>query len=139
MTDFLDFSQFKHGREPEYFYRVWELVTTFGKDEGKNEPFSHTEEFKGDDLLKCKEQAEKYYLERLEGLEQGKYFLPFASPQNFQFGKNAAFSITVALVEFYSEDDQYEHITFGDEESVMAESREIEAEVIANQLKKRHK
>ena len=38
------------GYVPEYFYRVYEFVTTFGADEGKHEPFSHEEDFKGDDL-----------------------------------------------------------------------------------------
>ena len=122
---------YEEDREPEYFYRVAEFVTTFGKDEGKNEPFSHSEDFKGADLLKCKEQAEKYYWERLEGLEKGKYFLQFEAPENFEFGKNAAFSITVALVEFYSEDEQYEHFTFGEDEETTGLSRKLESVVIA--------
>ena len=117
--------------EPEYFYRVSEFVTTFGMDEGKNEPFSHFEDFKGNDLHECKAKAEKYYWERLEGLEQGKYFLPFEAPEQFEFGKNAAFSITVALVEFYYKDEYYEHVTIGEDDDTTTESRIIEAVVLS--------
>ena len=116
--------------EPDYFYRVWEFVTTFGEDEGKNEPFSHEQDFKGKDLLKCKAEAEKYYWERLEGLEQGKYFLAFEAPQNFEFGENAAFSITLSLIEFYTDDNCYTHQLIGEDDETTAESREIETEVL---------
>jgi hypothetical protein len=117
--------------EPEYFYRVSEFVTTYGMDEGKNEPFSHFEDFKGNDLHECKAKAEKYYRERLEGLEQGKYFLPFAAPKNFVFGKNAAFSITLALVEYYTDNNFFEHPLIGEDDETTAESREIEAAVLS--------
>ena len=116
--------------EPDYFYRVTEFVTTFGMDEGKNEPFSHLEDFKGNDLHECKARAEKYYLERLEGLEQGKYFLPFEAPKNFKFGKNAAFSITLSLVEYYHDSNYFEHPLIGEDDNTTAESREIETGII---------
>jgi len=115
---------------PDYFYRVSEHVTTFGKDEGKNEGLSHEQDFKGKDLLKCKAEAEKYYWERLEGLEQGSYFSPFAAPQDFEFGKNAAFSITLSLIEFYTDDNYIMHQLIGEDWKTTAESREIEAEVL---------
>lgn len=117
--------------EPEYFYKVREHVTTFEKDEGKNKPFSTEKDFKGSDLKKCKTEAEQYYFERLEGLENGKYFLPYAAPENFEFGKNAAFSITLALVEYYSSNDYYEHILIGEDEETTAESEEIEAAILS--------
>lgn len=116
--------------EPEYFYRVSEFVTTFGMDEGKNEPFSHFEDFNGNNLLECKVKAEKHYWERLEGLEQGKYYLPFAAPQNFEFGKNAAFSITLSLVEYYTDDEYFEYPLIGEDDETTAESIEIEADVL---------
>lgn len=116
--------------EPDYFYRVSELVTTFKADPGKNEAFDHTEEFKGNDLLKCKTEAEKYYWERFEGLEDGRYFLPFAAPKDFEIGKNSAFSITLSLVEYYNEDYQYEHILIGEDEKTVSEGNEIEMLVL---------
>ncbi|MFN8268563.1 MAG: hypothetical protein U0T31_11205 [Chitinophagales bacterium] len=116
--------------EPDYFYRVSEFVTTFGMDEGKNEPFSHFEDFKGNDLHDCKAKAEKHYWERLEGLEQGKYFLPFEAPETFEFGKNAAFSITLSLVEYYTDDEYFEHPLIGEDDQTTAESKEIEAAVL---------
>ncbi|MFC2125551.1 hypothetical protein ACFLU5_12135 [Bacteroidota bacterium] len=116
----------------EYFYRVHESVTTFGADPGKNEPISHTEEFKGDDLRKCREDAYKYYYERLLGLEEkGEYFLPFAAYKDFEKGKNAAYSIELSLVEYYPKaGEELEHpLLGGDEEEELAHSRDVEAEV----------
>lgn len=116
--------------EPEYFYRVSEFVTTFEMDEGKNKPFNHEEDFKGNDLLNCKAEAENYYWKRLNGLEQSKYFLPFAAPHNFEFGKSAAFSITLSLVEFYTDDNYFEHPLNGEDDETIAESKEIERAVL---------
>ena len=117
--------------EPDYFYRVSEFVTTFGMDEGKNAPFSHFEDFKGNGLHECKAKAGKYYWERLEGLEQGKYFLPFEAPENFEFGKKAAFSITLSLVEYYNDNEYFEHPLIGEDDDTTAESREIEATILS--------
>ena len=117
--------------EPDYFYLVREFVTSFQMDEGKNEPFSHEQKFEGKDLLKCKTEAEKYYWERLDGFKKGgKYFLPFAAPQNFEFGKNAAFSITLSLVEYYTDDKYFEYPLIGEDEETTAESIEIETAVL---------
>jgi hypothetical protein len=116
--------------EPDYFYLVKEYVTTFGKDEGKNEPFSHERIFDGKDLIKCKTAAEKYYYEKLAGLEQTKYFLEFESPSNFVSGKNAAFNITLYLIEYYTKEYFLEHALIGEDDQTMAESREIEILVL---------
>ncbi|MGM1056492.1 MAG: hypothetical protein ACQEWG_11455 [Bacteroidota bacterium] len=116
--------------EPKYFYRVSESVTTFKMDEGKNESFSHHEDFKGNDLPQCKVKAEKYYWERYEGLNHNSYFLPFHSPENFVFGKHAACSLILSFVEFYTDDNFFEHELLGEDEETMAESREIEAEIL---------
>lgn len=117
--------------EPDYFYRVTEFVTTFGADPGKNEPFiTDGEDFKGNDLLKCKNDAEKYYWERLQGFENTKYFLPFAAPENFERGKNAAFSITLSLVEFYNEEEQYEYPLLGEDEETTSEGQELEMAIL---------
>lgn len=128
MTEFINRNLEK--TEPDYFYRVSEFVTTFGKDEGKNEPFSHEQDFKGNDLLKCKTDAEKYYWERLEGLENGKYFLPFAAPKDFVFGETSAFSITLSLIEYYNDDNFIEHPLIGEDEETTAESKEIETAIL---------
>lgn len=116
--------------EPDYFYLVREFVTTFQMDENKNEPFTHEQKFDGKDLLKCKTEAEKYYWERRYGLENSKYFLEFAVPENFEFGKNAAFSITLSLVEYYTDDEYYEHTIIGEDDETIAESSRIETAVL---------
>jgi len=118
--------------EPVYFYLVREWVSTFEKDEGKNECFIHEEKFKGNNLLKCKQEAENYYYHRLQGLERegATYFLPFAGPKDFIEGKNAAFSIHLHLVEYYNEDNLVEHILIGEDDQTNAEGRFIEAAVL---------
>lgn len=116
--------------KPDYFYLVEEFVTTFKMDEGKNDPFSHDQKFDGKNLLKCKTDAEKYYRQRLKGLEGGSYFLDFASPQDFKLGKNAAFSIVLSLVEYYHEDNFIMHPLLGEDEESIAESIEIEEAVL---------
>ena len=83
---------------PEYFYRVTQFATTFSADEGKNEPFSHEQEFKGPNLLHCRNNAADFHNDRMEAFLNSKYFLPYASPENFELGKHAAFSIDLYLV-----------------------------------------
>lgn len=118
------------GYEPEYFYRVYEFVTTFGADEGKHESFSHVEDFKGYDLLACRNSAYEYYQQRLNGLNNGSYHLPFASPQEFQLGKHAAASIILSFVEIDSDGEEIEWSLAGDEENAIHESRELELAVL---------
>jgi hypothetical protein len=120
-------------REPEYFYAVVELVTTFGLDKGKNEPFSHRTEFKGNDLLKCKSDAEKFYFERLEGFENGQYFLPYAAPKDFVFSENAASSILLVFETYYGDGHHlnYSGILLGEDEEVCKEERENEQMILA--------
>jgi hypothetical protein len=116
--------------EPIYFYRVSEFVTTFKLDPGKNESICYEQDFKDNDLLKCKAFAEKYYWERMKGLENSKYFLPFAGPENFVYSKNAACSLTLSLVEHYNEDEQFEYPLLGEDDETMFESRETEVMVL---------
>jgi hypothetical protein len=101
-------------RITEFFYRVYELVTTFDTDGIKNGSFSHDEDFKGNDLLLCRTEAEKYYWERLSEVKNGKYLLPFASPQDFAEGKHAAFSLTFSLIELQPNGNELEHPLFGE-------------------------
>ena len=114
----------------EKFYRVVEFVTTFGKDDGKNESFENLKDFKDSNLLKAREKALNYYNERYNGfLNSGKYFLPFSSPENFKPGKHASFSISVYLV--ISEDfGETELPIKGEDEFSMEEGRAIEKEIL---------
>ncbi len=114
--------------EPEYYYIVRQFVTTFGEDEGKNEPFETEDKFVGNDLMKCKTDAEKFYWEKLKGLSKSKYFLEFASPKDFVLGENAAFSINLLLVEYYSDDFSIELDLIGEDDS--EENQEIEMAVL---------
>lgn len=88
--------------EPEYYFVVQEFLTTFGLDPDKTEPLDISKKFKKSDFhnsfKKAYDAACYYYYERLDGLERGHYFLPFAGPREFIRGENAAFSITVKIV-----------------------------------------
>jgi hypothetical protein len=112
--------------EPQYFYKVFEFVTSFEKDKGKTKPFSHSENFKGRNIKQCRELATKYYFERLNGLNNGKFFLPFETPKKFVLGKNSVFSIILFLVEYYNEDNYLEHPILGEDEETTLEGKEIE-------------
>ena len=118
---------------PVYFYRVTEFVTTFGDDMGKNEPYDHEEDFKGFDLLECREMAINYYKERHKGFQEDnvKYFLPFASPKDFIIGQNAAHSLTLSLIECI-DNENYEYILSGEDEQTINDGREAECEILTS-------
>lgn len=117
-----------------YHYQVEEFVTTFGKDPGKNKPFSHTEYFRNDDLKIARKEAMEYYKKRLEGFEKtGKYFLPFASAKNFVTGQNAAYSIFLHFVEVNDIHEEIFHTIAGEDPDEVRESIEIER-IVLNEL-----
>jgi hypothetical protein len=115
--------------DPIYFYRVDEFVTTFGKDQNKSQSFDHSEFFKGNDLLKCRIEAIKYYNERSQSIQGKSYHLPIAGPDGFSFGKNAAFSIVVNFVEYYNNNEYYDHPILGEDPETNIYSLETEARV----------
>ena len=122
-------------REPEYLYIVSEYLTTFECDPNKTLPFEHTQYFEGNNLLKCRVEAYKWYCERSEGLiKAGQYFLPFASPQDFVMGKNACYNITLSLLQYYSDDNQTAYTIFGDSPDETAEGLELEKIIFAQRL-----
>ncbi|MDP2452651.1 MULTISPECIES: hypothetical protein [unclassified Kaistella] len=112
--------------EPNYFYQVDEFVTTFGKDANKTDSFEHVEVFRDNDLYRARVKALDYYNERLKGIENTSYVLPFASPCEFRAAENSAFSITVSLVEYYNEDELYQFAIEGEDEETTVENKEIE-------------
>lgn len=128
MTEFIN-KNLGH-RKCSFFYRVREHVTTFGKDENNSKPFSHTEDFRGDSLHKSKEEAERYYQKREEGIESSSYHLPFESKENFVFGEHSAISITLSLVEYYTEEDYIEHPLKGEDLEECEYGLEIEAQLL---------
>ncbi len=121
----------------KYFYRVFEFVTTFGKDNGKSEGFDHSEDFFGDNLLECRKRAMEYYIKKELGFNNSSYHLPFASPKNFKFGENAAFSLRLSLVDQYLISNgetlietEEEFPLYGEAEEEMIESREAEIDIL---------
>lgn len=118
--------------EPEYFYQVSEFVTTFEKDANKTKSFSHKEIFKDNDLLKARKEAMEYYNQRLQGFDNTSYVLPFASPADYETSKNAAFSISLSLVEFYNDDELYIYPIAGEDDETVLENKESERLVLAD-------
>ncbi len=116
--------------KPEYFYRVREFVATFEVDKGKNRHFDGEKTFKGESLRLCKAEAEHYYYKRLGELESGKFSLPFSESEDFAFGEQPAFSITLSLVEQYNSKEYKEHVLIGRDEATTAGSKEIEASIL---------
>lgn len=94
--------------EPEYYYRVDLFATTFGADKDKTPPFEHEEFFRGEDLLKCRENAFAYAKNHIENIDRNGYVFPFASPANTILGKTSAFSCWVFLIEDYG-NISYDH------------------------------
>lgn len=129
-----DYVNFGLNLKAKFYYKVSEFLTTFESDKNKNKPFTHEEIFKGDDLRECKVEAEKYYWERLNGMNSSKFFLPFESPENFDLGKNASFSITLSLIEEYGESNYIEYPLLGEDEDEMKESREVEEAVLNREI-----
>ena len=117
-------------KEPIYFYKVNEFVASFEKDKNELSSLEHIEVFKGGDIKKNRADAVKYYNERLNGMRDAKFFLPFAAPEDFVFGENSAFSVAVIFVEYYNEGYYIDYIIMGDDDETTKESLEIEAQII---------
>lgn len=115
---------------PIYFYRVEEYLTTFGLDKDKTEPFSYIEEFRGTNLLECRERAYAFYNDRRKGLEAATYFLPLAAYKDFKDGENAACMHTLSLIEYHNADEEYEYFLEGWDENEQIGNRQIEREIL---------
>lgn len=112
-------------KEPEFFYRVEVFLTTFKKDLKKTEPFTHHEEFKGEDLLALRKEALIYHHNTIIEIEkEGKFFLPLADYEHFELGKNSAYSVFTFFV--VSEEEEEEYCICGDSDDEIKEGLEIE-------------
>jgi hypothetical protein len=122
---------------PEYFktrhiYRGYVFVTTFGKDPKQSEPFSYTIDFDNPSLCEAKKEGIKWYQETMTGIErEGKYFLPYATPDEFVLGKHAAFTVTLSLVEICGNQED-EYTLLGTDLQTMQNTIEIEEFLFQN-------
>ena len=115
-----------------YFYRVDEIVKTFGKGDSQEEGFSHSLDFQCDSLAESRLQAYEYYQERVDVLSKEEdYFLPFAPVKDSYVGLLATYSLTLYFVACYNEDEYYLYGLEGASEDEAAKAREVEAEVFA--------
>jgi hypothetical protein len=56
--------------------------------------------------------------------------LPYASPENFVFGENAACSLVLSLVQYYDEDNYSEYLLLREDEKTIAEGNDFESLVL---------
>ncbi len=114
----------------KYYYQIDVMVSTMGITDS----FTHIEYFKDINLLKAREDAFNRYPEILEGIEkEGKYYLPFASPEDFVYGKNACYSVTLSFVE-ETENGIEIHEIEGEEEHIVEAGLDYEEFIIASLL-----
>ena len=118
--------------ETEYgFVKYYYQIKIFTSTMGVTESFTHVEYFKDVDLLKAREDAFERYPKILDEIEkQGRYFLPYASPEDFVYGENACYSVTLSLVEEI-EDDRIEIYEIeGESECIIAFGLDYEKFII---------
>lgn len=114
-----------------YYYRVDEVVKTFGRGDNQEEAFSHSLDFQFDTMQESRRQAYEYYRERLEVLsKEEEYFLPFAPTKDTKLGLIAIYSLTLYFVECYNEDEYYLHGLEGVSEEEKAEALKVEEDVL---------
>src|SRR2546423_11228541 len=109
-----------------YYYVVHEFITTFDE----NPSYAHDEEFTGPDLLKAREAAIEYYRNQEKaildkGTFYGKKFEGYSD--QFKRGEHAAYSISLALVQSYT-DEEIEYIIAGAD--ALKEDRVQELEIL---------
>jgi hypothetical protein len=110
-----------------YYYRVSEFFTTFSLDEVGNGPLRNDFVFESENVLSARMEAFIFYRERWKGiLEKGQYFLPFAAPEDFVPGENAAFSLTLEFVIVDDSGNSEEYILEGEDDDTKEEAYEIE-------------
>jgi len=129
--------------ETQWFYRVESSVTTFVTQSKEGDDCII--DFKGPNLKQCKEDAHKCYVRKsLEFANNPGYMMgtmPFASADDFIVGTNAAYSLTLALVESgtysdsafgESEDYECEYFLAGEDDELLEESLQIEKDVLSD-------
>lgn len=75
---------------------VHEFVTCFEQDSNATKAYNHTEKFDTQNLAEDEHNAIMYYYKRLTQPPKS-YFLPIATPQDFEMGKNAAWTVYITL------------------------------------------
>jgi len=123
----------------QYFYRVESSITTFVTQSKEGDDC--TIDFKGPNLKQCKEEAHKCYVQKsLEFANNPGYMMgtmPYAGFDNFIVGTNAAYSLTLALVErgIYeafglNEPYECEYFLAGEDDECLEENLQIEKDVL---------
>jgi hypothetical protein len=113
-----------------YFYRVMQDVVAFKDGEVVNS-YHHVEDFNDRDIMKARQEAINYLTERYKTLPEG-FFFPYLTPEEHAAnpGKEfSAYSHSILLVEFYSDDVFEEWPIAGEDEEDVREGLTHETEV----------
>jgi hypothetical protein len=117
-------------RVATYFYRVVQDVVAF-KDKEVVNSYHHIEDFRDTDLRKARQEAIDYLTERYRTLPEG-FIFPYLSPEEHEANPDkefSAYSHSILLVEFYS-DEVFEEWPIADEdEEEVLDGLEHETEV----------
>lgn len=112
----------EYGME-KFYYEIEVFVST----NGLHEPYTHIEQITDIDLYLARKKAINKYIEIEKGLiASGKFYLPYASPAEFVYGKNANYSMILSLVHEYGDrTEKYELV--GADDVSHNEAKEFES------------
>jgi hypothetical protein len=99
-------------------------------DENNTEPFTYDVIFNDKDLSISRQTGVDWFKQTIEGIERnGKYFLPYESPDKFVLGKHSCYSVVLSLVETNGIYES-EYDLLGTDKETMMETMELEEQIL---------
>jgi hypothetical protein len=124
----------------EIFYRVALFITTFEQHASKNCLFEDDYDFpinpymSSEELSQIRKKAMDFYNERLEQVTEGNFHIPFATPSDLEMNENAAYGLTVSIIELYEDGEEDEWFLTGEDEELLKEGKAEEERIISEIL-----
>lgn len=118
-------------KKPEYFYRVIQSVIAFDNENKIVNHYEHVQDFKSSILRNARNEAFTYVAERHVDFPES-FIYPFFSPEEYRKNPNkehAKYSYSIALVEWYSEENYEEYVVIGEDEDTNQQGLDFEAEI----------
>lgn len=114
-----------NGIRESFYYLVEVYISTFNVYES----YVHSEEIRCEDLMEAREKAYKRREELILKLEeQGMFFLPFASQENFVQGENACYSVDLFLIQDIDGEEEI-HTIIGHGDCSTTEALQFEKQI----------
>ena len=137
MEEQAEVAALKEACEPTYFYRVYENICPLDGEDYLSEAVEQEVDFKAHNLLAQRAEAIDWYTERLKTISPIKNCLPTVSHLNFRIGEKSRYIITLSIVEFYNDEEYYEHIILGEEDHINIRGLCIENTILSEFISKR--